>query len=109
MPRQGHGKSGHLSDRLRQKAPRRYFTFGPIFISGFFLSALEAAWSPLDQPLSELLENPYWVTILFLGMVTMVTVLPCHVYLWFVVKSLRHRHMMEISIGFDARRQQVHK
>ena len=23
----GHGKSGHLSDRLRQKARRRYFTF----------------------------------------------------------------------------------
>ena len=24
---EGHGKSGHLSDRLRRKAPRRYFTF----------------------------------------------------------------------------------
>ena len=24
---QGHGKSGHLTDRLRQKAPQRYFTF----------------------------------------------------------------------------------
>ena len=24
---EGHGKSGHLSDRLSQKAPRRYFTF----------------------------------------------------------------------------------
>ena len=24
---QGHGKSGHLSDQLHQKAPRRYFTF----------------------------------------------------------------------------------
>ena len=23
----GHGKSGHLSDRLRRKAPWRYFTF----------------------------------------------------------------------------------
>ena len=23
----GHGKSGHLSKRLRQKAPQRYFTF----------------------------------------------------------------------------------
>ena len=23
---EGHGKSGHLSDRLRRKAPRRYFT-----------------------------------------------------------------------------------
>ena len=23
----GHGKSGHLSDRLRRKAPRRYFAF----------------------------------------------------------------------------------
>ena len=22
-----HGKSGHLSDRFRQKAPQRYFTF----------------------------------------------------------------------------------
>ena len=24
---EGHGKSGHLSDWLRRKAPRRYFTF----------------------------------------------------------------------------------
>ena len=24
---EGHGKSGHLSERLRRKAPRRYFTF----------------------------------------------------------------------------------
>ena len=24
---EGHGKSGHLSDRFRRKAPRRYFTF----------------------------------------------------------------------------------
>ena len=24
---EGHGKSGHLSDRLRRKAPQRYFTF----------------------------------------------------------------------------------
>ena len=24
---EGHGKSGHLSDRLHRKAPRRYFTF----------------------------------------------------------------------------------
>ena len=24
---EGHGKSGQLSDRLRRKAPRRYFTF----------------------------------------------------------------------------------
>ena len=24
---EGHGKSGHLSDRLRRKATRRYFTF----------------------------------------------------------------------------------
>ena len=24
---EGHGKSGHLSDRLRRKAPLRYFTF----------------------------------------------------------------------------------
>ena len=29
---QGLGKSGHLSARLRQKAPRRYFTFYFIFI-----------------------------------------------------------------------------
>ena len=27
---EGHGKSGHLSDRLRQKAPRRYFSIFPL-------------------------------------------------------------------------------
>ena len=35
---EGHGKSGHLSDRFRQKAPRRYFTF-------------TLAYSPGDNPL----------------------------------------------------------
>ena len=29
---QGHGKYGHLSDRLRQKAPRRYLTFTFTFV-----------------------------------------------------------------------------
>ena len=28
---EGHGKSGHLSDPLRRKAPRRYFTFSPSY------------------------------------------------------------------------------
>ena len=27
---EGHGKSGHLSDRLRRKAPRRYFTLASL-------------------------------------------------------------------------------
>ena len=52
---EGHGKSGHLSDRLRRKAPRRYFTFIPVdtvFIGAeanelydFFMAIKTVLWS----------------------------------------------------------------
>ena len=43
---EGHGKSGHLSDRLRQKAPRRYFTFtfSTCIQSAMFLFLFDAVW-----------------------------------------------------------------
>lgn len=66
------------------------------------------AFSPVvDIRFSEVWESPFHATVASISFFLLTFLPHAHVYFWLVVRSLRHRLLMEMAIGFHASQHQL--